>query len=88
MDHGQHNRNVNFIWSIADDELRDVYVRGRYRELILPMVVLRRLDAPALARENQSQRILTSPSTCLNSLSPVTSSDLRSFASAAAKQSA
>ena len=49
---------------------------------------------PAISAElrdqhaNQSQRILTSLSTCLNSLSPVTRSDLRSFASAAAKQSA
>ena len=31
MDHAQHNRIVSFIWSIADDELRDVYVRGKYR---------------------------------------------------------
>jgi hypothetical protein len=29
MDHSQHNRNVNFIWSIADDEQRDVYVKGK-----------------------------------------------------------
>ncbi|WP_042068904.1 type I restriction-modification system subunit M, partial [Acinetobacter towneri] len=35
---------VSFIWSIADDCLRDVYVRGKYRDIILPMVVLRRLD--------------------------------------------
>ena len=40
-----HNKLVNFIWSIADDCLRDVYVRGKYRDVILPMVVLRRLDA-------------------------------------------
>ncbi len=40
-----HNRLVSFIWSIADDCLRDVYVRGKYRDVILPMVVLRRLDA-------------------------------------------
>lgn len=40
-----HNRLVSFIWSIADDHLRDVYVRGKYRDVILPMVVLRRLDA-------------------------------------------
>lgn len=33
------------IWSIADDVLRDVYVRGKYRDVILPMTVLRRLDA-------------------------------------------
>ena len=36
---------VNFIWGIADDVLRDLYVRGKYRDVILPMVVLRRLDA-------------------------------------------
>ena len=40
-----HNQIVSFIWSIADVCLRDVYVRGKYRDVILPMVVLRRLDA-------------------------------------------
>lgn len=40
-----HNQIVSFIWSIADDELRDVFLRGQYRDVILPMVVLRRLDA-------------------------------------------
>lgn len=36
---------VSFIWGIADDCLRDVFVRGQYRDVILPMVVLRRFDA-------------------------------------------
>ncbi len=45
MNHASHNKLVSFIWSIADDCLRDVYVRGKYRDVILPMVVLRRLDA-------------------------------------------
>jgi type I restriction enzyme M protein len=45
MNHTQHNQIVNFIWSIADDVLRDVYVRGKYRDIILPFTVLRRLDA-------------------------------------------
>ncbi len=36
---------ANFIWGIADDVLRDVYVRGKYRDVILPMIVIRRLDA-------------------------------------------
>jgi type I restriction enzyme M protein len=36
---------VNFIWGIADDCLRDVYVRGKYRDVILPMTVIRRIDA-------------------------------------------
>lgn len=45
MDTAVHNKLVSFIWSIADDSLRDVYVRGKYRDVILPMVVLRRLDA-------------------------------------------
>lgn len=45
MDTSVHNKLVSFIWSIADDCLRDIYVRGKYRDVILPMVVLRRLDA-------------------------------------------
>ena len=45
MNQSVHDRLIRFIWSIADDCLRDVYVRGKYRDVILPMVVLRRLDA-------------------------------------------
>jgi len=45
MDSTQLNWLTNFIWNIADDVLRDVYVRGKYRDVILPMTVLRRLDA-------------------------------------------
>ena len=36
---------ATYIWGIADDVLRDLYVRGKYRDVILPMTVLRRLDA-------------------------------------------
>ena len=36
---------ANFIWGIADDVLRDLYVRGKYRDVILPMTVIRRLDS-------------------------------------------
>jgi type I restriction enzyme M protein len=39
-----HSSIVNFIWGIADDCLRDIYVRGKYRDVILPMTVIRRLD--------------------------------------------
>ncbi len=35
---------VNFIWSVADDLLRDIYVKGKYRDVILPMTILRRID--------------------------------------------
>jgi type I restriction enzyme M protein len=45
MDANQHNKIVSFIWGLADDVLRDLYVRGKYRDVILPMVVLRRFDA-------------------------------------------
>lgn len=45
MDNQVHNSIVSFIWGIADDCLRDVYVRGKYRDVILPMTVIRRLDA-------------------------------------------
>lgn len=45
MNYSIHNTITNFIWNIADDVLRDVYVRGKYRDVILPMTVIRRLDA-------------------------------------------
>ena len=45
MSNGELNWLANFIWGIADDVLRDLYVRGKYRDVILPMTVLRRLDA-------------------------------------------
>jgi type I restriction enzyme M protein len=45
MEQGQLTWIANFIWGIADDILRDVYVRGKYRDVILPMTVIRRLDA-------------------------------------------
>ena len=46
---------VNYIWGIADDVLRDIYVRGKYRDVILPMTVLRRLDA---VLEDSKQAVL------------------------------
>ncbi len=45
MEQAQINWIAIFIWGIADDVLRDIYVRGKYRDVILPMTVLRRLDA-------------------------------------------
>ena len=44
VDNQAYNAIVSFIWGIADDCLRDVYVRGKYRDVILPMTVIRRLD--------------------------------------------
>lgn len=44
MDSTQLSWIANYIWGIADDVLRDLYVRGKYRDVILPMTVLRRLD--------------------------------------------
>ena len=45
MENNKLNWIANFIWGIADDVLRDLYVRGKYRDVILPMTVLRRLDS-------------------------------------------
>jgi len=45
MDSSKLSWLANFIWGIADDVLRDLFVRGKYRDVILPMTVLRRLDA-------------------------------------------
>ena len=59
MDQKVHNQIVSFIWSIADDVLRDVFTRGKYRDIIIPFTVLRRLDAllndtqEAVRKQNQ-----------------------------------
>ncbi|MYF93714.1 MAG: SAM-dependent DNA methyltransferase [Gemmatimonadetes bacterium] len=45
MTNNDLNWIANYIWGIADDVLRDLYVRGKYRDVVLPMTVLRRLDA-------------------------------------------
>lgn len=60
MDLAQHNKIINFIWSIADDCLRDIYVRGKYRDVILPMTVIRRIDA---LLEEKKQSILDTKKT-------------------------
>lgn len=52
-----HGQIVNLIWKIADDVLRDVFVRGKYRDVILPLVVLRRLDAVLEASKDQVMQI-------------------------------
>lgn len=55
MSNGDLNWIANYIWSIADDVLRDLFVRGKYRDVILPMTVLRRLDA---VLEDSKQAVL------------------------------
>ena len=45
VDQATHNKIVSFLWGIADDVLRDLFKRGKYPDVILPMCVLRRLDA-------------------------------------------
>src|SRR3990172_8249724 len=53
MKQSQLNWIASFIWGIADDVLRDLYVRGKYRDVILPMIVLRRLH-PMLEATKQA----------------------------------
>jgi type I restriction-modification system DNA methylase subunit len=74
MELGQRNWITNFIWGIADDVLRDLYVRGKYRDVILPMTVLRRLDAEL---ESTKQAVLdmkaaldTAEVSCRNTVPP------------------
>jgi type I restriction enzyme M protein len=96
MQHDQHNRLVNFIWNIADDVLRDLYVRGKYRDVILPMTVLRRLDAvleptkeavldmkmalDTADIENQDQPLREAAGQAFYNTSPFTLRDLRARA--------
>ena len=45
VDQATHNKIVSFVWGIADDVLRDLFKRGKYPDVILPMCVIRRMDA-------------------------------------------
>jgi len=61
MDQATHNRIVSFLWGIADDVLRDLFKRGKYPDVILPMCELRRLDAvlePTKARVLEAKQRL------------------------------
>lgn len=60
MNQAMYQQIVSLIWGIADDVLRDLYVRGKYRDVILPMTVLRRLDS---VLETTKQRVLATKET-------------------------
>ena len=97
MDQTQLNGLTNFLWNVADDVLRDVYGRGKYRDVVLPMTVLRRLDAvleptkqavlemkAALDREkidNQDAALRSASGQAFYNTSPFLLRDLKSRAS-------
>jgi type I restriction enzyme M protein len=61
MDQATHNKIVSFIWGIADDVLRDLVKRGKYPDVILPMCVIRRMDAvlePAKKKVLETKQML------------------------------
>lgn len=61
MDQATHNKIVSFIWGIADDVLRDLFKRGKYPDVILPMCVIRRMDAvlePTKQKVLETKRML------------------------------
>lgn len=44
MNQSQYNQLFNFLWNIANDVLVQAFEKGKYKEIIMPMLVLRRLD--------------------------------------------
>lgn len=59
MEQSQFQPIVNFIWSVADDLLRDVYVKGKYRDVILPMTIIRRIDAVLEPTKDKFSKLTT-----------------------------
>jgi len=97
LEHRELSWITGYIWGIADDVLRDLYVRGKYRDVILPMTVLRRLDAVLEPTKqavldmkkslddagivNQDQSLRQASAQAFYNTSPFTLRDLRSRAS-------
>lgn len=71
MDTTQFQPIINFIWSVADDLLRDIYVKGKYRDVILPMTVIRRLDAMLAPTKEKVIRLYQSNKDRLENLESV-----------------
>lgn len=44
MNQSQYNQLFSFIWNIANDVLVHAFEKGEYKKIIMPMMVLRRLD--------------------------------------------
>ena len=44
MDNKQYNSLFSFIWNIANDVLVHAFEKGDYKKIILPFMVLRRID--------------------------------------------
>lgn len=44
MNTQQYNQLFSFVWNIANDVLVQAFTKGDYKKIILPMMVLRRLD--------------------------------------------
>ena len=58
MNTASHNKLVSFIWSIADDCLRDVHVRGKYRGVILPIYEIEEVEWAA-GKDNEYAHVYT-----------------------------
>ena len=56
MNQSQYNQLFSFIWNIATDVLVYAFEKGDYKKIILPMMVLRRID---VLLEPTKQQLLT-----------------------------
>ncbi|MGM9782026.1 MAG: type I restriction-modification system subunit M N-terminal domain-containing protein [Paludibacteraceae bacterium] len=44
MEQAQYSRLFSFLWNIANDVLVHAFEKGKYKDIIMPMLVLRRID--------------------------------------------
>lgn len=62
---------TNFVWQVADDILRDIYVKGKYRDVILPMVVITRIDTELFATKAKTQAEFDKFKDRINNIQPI-----------------
>lgn len=44
MEQSQYSKLFSFLWNIANDVLVHAFEKGKYKDIIMPMLVLRRID--------------------------------------------
>ena len=64
MNAAHYNKLFSFIWNIANDVLVYAFEKGEYKKIIMPMMVLRRIDVLLEPTKEQVLKMKTALDEC------------------------